>query len=303
MNHRSSRFVIDQILNRYTRGTGVTLDNSISHLHYLYSTLGREATLDDRIFLMDEQELPIYRRFPTIGREIVVGDLYFQTPGEYGSKRLAEMLESAAQEQGTECAGMFFIHPSYIDALPSHAGGHGRGWGDWLENVACVRRVPRLKKTGSNRLSKLFKQVIELLPEMLIGLLKTYWLSYETEITAEIVEAIANAEVPCQGTDNCYPLKATHFPTTELRNLCSQAAISGQFQFFLPIPPSWTSDTALGWEFLSNFEVGMQPDLRFFKDVLEVLTEQLDANAAQIGLFIVYEELSRRFNAAPDGIR
>jgi hypothetical protein len=304
VSHCDTGFVINQISARYNRRHGITLENSVSHLRYLYWTLARGMSLDDRIFLMDQQEIPIYRKFVTFGQEIVVDDLYFETPGQYGTTQLAREIQSAATRLDADDFEMHFIHESYIAAVPSDVRNNGQSWERWLEDTASVRRIPMFKQsTTSNRLSNLFRYIIEFQSEKLIGLLKTYWESYEREITPEIVEAIENAEVPCQGTDRLFPLKSTHFPSAELTEICSRATVSDYFGLFLAIPPAWTTATAVGWEFLEGFGVGRQPDLRFFKDVFYALTEELTPSQAQRGFFNVYEELSARFHGhASDGI-
>lgn len=297
VSHCDPAFVINRILARYNRPHGVTLENSISHLRYLYWTLPRRMSLDDRIFLMDQHESPIYRKFVTFGQDIVVDDLYFETPGEYGTKQLAQKMESAAREHDTQDFEMHFIHESYIGAVSNDVRRNGRSWEKWLEDMGSVRRVPKLRESfTSDRLSNLFRYVIELESDIFIGLLKTYWTSYESEITPEIAREVENVEVPCQGHDRLFPLKSTHFPSAELRILCSQATVSNLFEWFLVIPSCWTTDTDVGWEFLGNFGVGTQPGLVFFEDVFSVLTEELTPDQALTGFFQMYEELSARFH-------
>ena len=305
VSHCVPTFVISHIVQKYNARGTVTLDDSVSHHHYLYRTLARGMPLDYRIFLMDQDETPIYRRFVTLGPGTVVDDLYFETPGEYGTKQIAQKIQSAAREQGRQDFEMHFIHESYVGSVPFDVRSDGRSWENWLEDIASVRRIPKLKESAmSNRLSKLFRDVVDLRPELLVGLLKTYWDSYEEDLTPEISEAIRSAEVPCQGTDRSFSLRSTHFPSAELRELCSRATISNDFEFFLVIPPTWTTDTTIGWEFLCGFGVGMQPSLRFFQDIFICLREELTPSQAQEGYFAIYEELFRHFHRTqPDRLK
>lgn len=297
VNHCDPKFVISHIRGKYNRPHRVLLDNSISHLRYLYRALARGEELDAKIFLMDHHETPIYCKFVTFGQEIVVDDIYFETPGEYGTKELAQKLMSGRREQGVPRFEMHFIHQSYLDAVSSDVRYNGKSWEEWLKDIAAVRHVPKFKKSArSNCLSRLFRHVIESQPELLIGLLKTYWSIYETEITPEIVEEITNVEVPCQGASGLVSLKDTYFPSAELRELCSRMTIADHFKLFLDIPTVGTAGTSTGWEFLDNFNVGMQPDLDFFRDAIEVVTEKLNPGQAKTGFFALYEELSTRFN-------
>lgn len=297
VSHCDPAFVNDRILRKYNRRGTVTLNNSISHLHYLYQTTARGESLDHQIFLMDQDKMPIYRIFVTFGERLVVDDLYFETPGEYGTQQLAQKLQSAAREQGRQGFKIHFIHPSYVEAAPPDVRSDGRSWERWLEDMASVRRIPKFKESAMpNRISKLFRDVVSLRPEILIGLLKTYWDGYERDLTPEIIGAIQSAEVPCQGTNSFYSLRSTHFPSAELREFCSRATILDKFEFFLVIPPAWTTDTTVGWEFLENFGVGLKPDLQFFKDIFHCLREEFTPSQAQTGYFAIYEEVSRRFH-------
>lgn len=305
VSHYDPAFLRERILRKYNRRGTVTLDNSISHLCYLYRTAPRGEYLNHRIFLMDKDETPIYRRFVTLGEGIVVDDLYFETPGEYGTQRLALDLRSSARERGLQEPRIRFIHESYVEAVPSDVRINGHSWKSWLEDMVPVRRIPKFRESvSSGNLSMLFKDIVLLRPGILIGLLKTYWDSYERDLTPEIVEAIQSSEVPCQGTNSLFSLLSTNFPSTELRELCSRATISDKFKFFLAIPPGWTTDTTVGWEFLEIFGVGLRPDLWFIKDIFHCLREEFTPSEAQRGYFAIYEELSRRFHGEPlDEIR
>lgn len=283
-------FVIDQILKRYNRPRDVTLVESVSHLRYLYRTFREDEELNARIYVIDHQETPVFRKYVTFGEEIIVDDLYFETPGQYGTKQLAQELESLANERHASGIKIHFIHEFYLSAVPDDARSHGRSWGQWLEEVASVRRIPKLKNsTKSNDLSTLFKNIIDVRPDLLICLLKSYWESYESELTPQIIDKIRDAEVPCRVIDELYPLKSTYFPSGELREICSQARINDAFDYFVLIPSSWATETIAGWEFLTKFGVGTEPDLQFFKDLFEVMDEKLPLSEKRDGYFAIYE--------------
>ncbi|CRG88031.1 Cadherin-89D [Talaromyces islandicus] len=131
---------------------------------------------------------------------------------------------------------------------------------------------------------------------LLIGILKRYWGTYVKKLTQEIIQEIKNAEVPCGDPDIYYPLKAAYFSTVNLTSIVERSYTSDYFDLFLDIGhASEPIETAAGWEFLTKFDVGVKPDLRFFKDILIKLTEEASGTQLQTGLFYVYEQLSEEF--------
>ncbi|KAL4811957.1 hypothetical protein BDW67DRAFT_179145 [Aspergillus spinulosporus] len=64
VRHCRSDRVIKTILTRYDQHGGVTLDDSASHLRYLFHTLDKNEILDKRIFIMDKNKIPVYRVYP-----------------------------------------------------------------------------------------------------------------------------------------------------------------------------------------------------------------------------------------------
>ncbi|KAK2748571.1 hypothetical protein FQN57_000706 [Myotisia sp. PD_48] len=304
------------IHRKYNCPREVTLANSISHLNYLYEILPKDEPLASNIFLMDQHETPIYQTFITLDQdvvladissetplyqtfvtldpEIVVADIYFETPGEYGTKQLAQKL---GQEEGNRIPfRIHFLHQSYLDSISNHVKINGRSWKDWLKVVAGVRRIPRFTIPGqSGGLSPLFQHIRIYNPELLVGLLRAHWSEYEKEITPDILQTIGSTEVPCKDSKDLIPLKCTHFPLTELRNICSQTGITDTvFGHFLDVPTTSATNTTTSWDFLSNFGVGLGPDLDFFRVMIERLLT-LDLEQAGNGLFEVYHELVSRF--------
>lgn len=280
-------FVASQIVKRYVPPHRINLADSISHLKYLYQTLPDDEALNDCIFVMNQSEVPIYRKFVTFGRSITVDDLYFDTIGDFGTRHLAQELKSNASP------GIHILHDSYLEAISLNEEIKGRSWKQWLEKKALIRRVPRLRHSSTTGISPLFTQIIAFRPQLLVGLLKRYWNSYKSQKTDAIEEAIRNAEVPCNGTDTLRPLKATYLPTPQLTKICQQACVIDYFDLFVDLgSSSEASETGLAqWEFLNLFGVGIKPDIDFFRDILSVLTEDVTGQELKRGLFYVYEQL------------
>lgn len=284
-------FVVRQIVKRYNPPQGINLADSVSHLKYLYQTQLDSEALNDCIFVMNQSEVPIYRKFVTFGRSIIVDDLYFDTVGDFGTRHLAQELKSNG------LPGIHIIHDAYLEAISLNDGIKGRSWKQWLEKKALIRKVPRLRHPSTTGISPLFTQIIAFRPQLLVGLLKRYWSSYKSQKTAAIEEAIRNAEVPCNGTDILRPLKATYLPTPQLTKICQKACINDYFDLFVDLgSSSEASETGLAqWEFLQVFDVGIKPDINFFREILSVLTENITGQELKRGLFYIYEQLSEEF--------
>ncbi|KAI7968869.1 hypothetical protein EIK77_002865 [Talaromyces pinophilus] len=287
----SPSFVVRQIVKRYNPPLGINLADSVSHLKYLYQTCPDGEALNDCIFVMNQSQVPVYRKFVTFGRSIIVDDLYFDTIGDFGTRHLAQELKSKGSP------GIHILHDAYLEAVSLNEETFGRSWKEWLEKKALIRKVPRLRHSSTTGISPLFTEIIAKRPQLLVGLLKRYWSSYRSQKTDAIEEAIRNAEVPCNGTDILHPLKATYLPTPQLTKLCQQACVDDYFDLFVDLgSPSEASEAGLAqWEFLQVFGVGIKPDINFFTDILSVLTDNITGKELKKGLFYVYEQLSEEF--------
>ncbi|KAH8702222.1 hypothetical protein BGW36DRAFT_289384 [Talaromyces proteolyticus] len=285
--------VQDRISKRYNPPRDINLSKSIAHLKYLYQTLPDDKELNNCIFVMSQSMVPIYRILVPFGRPITVDDLYFDTSGEFGTRHLAMELQS---DEGL--SGIHLLHDAYLEAVSSHEELENRPWKRWLKKKALIRRVPRLGRKSSSRISHLFTRIINYKPQLLVGTLKRYWSSYEDEKTQPIVETIRNAEVPCIDTDTQSPLKATYLPTLQLTAICNQACLRGYFNLFLHLSTSsGVTETPAGYEFLEEFGVGTKPDLNFFSDILSALTENITGQDLKTGLFYIYEQIFEEFHA------
>ncbi|QGA16253.1 hypothetical protein EYB26_003920 [Talaromyces marneffei] len=289
----SPSFVASQIVKRYHPPQRINLADSVSHLKYLYQTLPDDEALNDSIFMMNQNKVPIYRKFVTFGRSIIVDDLYFDTNGDFGTRHLAQELKSNGSP------AIHILHDAYLEAIPLNEEIKGRSWKQWLEKKALIRKVPRLQRSSTTGISPLFREIIARQPRLLVGLLKRYWSTYKSQTTDAIEEAICNAEVPCNGTDALHPLKAIYLPTPQLTRICQQSCVSDYFDLFVNVGlSSEESETGLAaWEFLKVFGVGIKPDINFFRDILSALTENISGLELKRGLFYVYEQLSEEFSS------
>ncbi|KAJ5655958.1 hypothetical protein N7507_007908 [Penicillium longicatenatum] len=325
----SPEYVKSLILRRYNRPGDVTLQDSVAHLIYLFWSSDEGALLNNRIYLMDQHELPVYRVFVPYGVEITVDDLYFQTSGKYGTVQLAldlqainydygeeeeqqqqqqeeqqEQQREQQQEQqeqqqeeeyyGDDYCAIHIIHEAYIDAVPQEARVFGLSWMEWLEKAALIRHVPRFVNPRTGELSDLFRRIVEVDPIKFLGLFKSHQALYNREITPGAIEEIRSLEVPC--TDNeLNLLNDTYYPSKKMKEICEWAGFGDSFDWFLDIDDDWPTDNISKWNFLAEFGVGMRPDPTFFSKIFIKLEENVDPEDAVAGAIAMYDELSKRF--------
>jgi hypothetical protein len=294
---------VKSILKLYDVPHGVTLEKSVSHLRYLFRTLGKDEALDNRIFIMDKTGKQIYRAFVTFGAEIINDDLYFETLGEYGTKHLAQEMQCGVSQESGPPFEMHLIHNAYIGAVPPGTVSNGRTWEQWLEEVALVRRIPRLKSLRTDGLSTLCQHMAKYRPTILIGILKTYWNSLQLDLTPGVIKALKKMQVPCRNHSQT-DLQWTYYPSKEMQRLCSDATVEEIFDRFIDIPANLATDGIDGWEFLASFGVRLEADISFFGEIFECLEEKATHNIqTQAAFFRMYKELFIRFPDDPIGLR
>jgi hypothetical protein len=275
--------VMDLIYGRYQEYGRVSLECSIAHLRYMYWHLRTDTTsLDKCIFLKDQNNQAVYRQSPNFfGQSIYVDDVYFESDDEYGIQRLISRGNSLM---------IHFIHPAYLKAVADTARRGDRSWESWLEEVAGVRRIPRL--IGSSTpctLSKVFLHIVQWCPEKLVGTLQAHWSSYSSLMKPEIVAALENTPVPCENL-GMSSLKMTHLPLPALKDKGKQFGAEALLPF-LQLPAQLTEESEQGWKFLEVFKVGMKADIRFYIDVLRYLVRDNPAAEYRKGLFEVYKAI------------
>ena len=284
--------VIDLIYGRYRELGQVSLECSIAHLRYMYWHLRTDETsLDSRIFLRDQNNQAVYRQFPSLGSSVCVDDVYFESDDEYGIQRLISRGSSLT---------IHFIHPAYLKAVADSARQGNRSWKCWLEEVAGVRRIPRL--VGSSylcTLSKVFLHIVQWCPEKLIGTLQAHWSYYSSLMEPKIVAALANTPVPCENL-GMSSLKVTYLPLPDLKDKGKQFGAEGLLPF-LRLPGQLTKDSEQCWKFLEVFKVGMEADIRFYLDVLQYLVRDNPATECRKGLFEVYKSIEAHSRASDYG--
>lgn len=135
----------------------------------------------------------------SLGVDIVIDDVYFETMGEYGTRAICDKLKSSSDSVNDMSRyDMHILHKDYIESVPAGIIVHGRTWEQWLEEVAQVRRVPRLKHRRGDSMSQLSQHLADHYPITLLGMLKTYIKAYVQELTPGVTQDLRTMSVPCQ---------------------------------------------------------------------------------------------------------
>ncbi|KAJ5564354.1 hypothetical protein N7513_000596 [Penicillium frequentans] len=313
----SPEYVKSLIPRRYNRPGNVTLQESVAHLRYLFWSSEKEPRLDSRIYLMDQQEVSVYRATVPYGVEITVDDLYFKTKGKYGTEELALDLQSTdgnddnrgdegegdkdGDEEVDEGPAIHVIHDAYIHAVPQDARVFDLSWMEWLEKAASVRQIPRLVNPRTQELSDLFRRIADVDPIRLLGLFKSHQALYNREMTPSAMEEICSLEVPCTN-DEYSLLNDTYYPSKELKEICHRAGFGDSFDWFLDIDDDWPTTKTTGWNFLADFGVGMTPDSTFFSKIF-IKLEDMDPEDAVGGASAMYDELLKRHHQDEDALK
>jgi hypothetical protein len=285
--------IVSLIRERYNVWNNVGLEDSVAHVRYLYWHLPTGvASLGNYIYLLDHHEIPVYRQIiHFVRRETCVDDLYFESDDEYGIQRLLSSNGTMPE------ISVHFINPAYLKAVPNNAGANDRSWQTWLEEVAQVRRIPRLvERLQPSRLSKIFLHITKRRPEKLIGTLQAHWSSYSNLMLPEIVDALANTHVLCENRQMTR-LNKTYLPSPNLKDECKQFSLEGQMPF-IQLPTQLTEGSDQRWKFLEMFQVGMVADTRFYLDVLQHCVRLNPSAEYGKGVFDVYKAVEEHSRAA-----
>lgn len=259
---------------KYNGARTVTLGNSIAHLRYLYYfSLESQEPLDKRIYLFSQTETPIYRAYVPLGKTIVVDDLYFETDDEFGVKNMCAAPPMASANSGC-IYPVHFIHPSYLNAVPTEARVRDRSWISWLRDVAEVRQVPRLSRSSDpTKLTPISEAIVSKSPGKVVGWLHKHWKDYyDATATPDVLDTLRRARVSCQGSSSEEDIEDTYLPTTRLKDICAKLSPRRTPVPFFEVPPSMHMSDYSNLRFLAIFGVDYEPCLDFYLDILENMT-------------------------------
>jgi hypothetical protein len=193
--------------------------------------------------------------------------LYFQTAEEYGPYELLRTYEHPNDpNKNIPGCPVSFLKYEYTTLFPPFARRHGSSWMKWLEKGLGVRHIPRIKLDGGS-LSTEFRHIIRYRPDKLVGMLKKHWDDYVVDMSPPIVDTLSQSEVTCLGRQ-LRALKDTYLPLQDLKNKVQTLGIGQEFPFLMVSSYLEVNTILRDWRFLDEFEVGSEPDLNFYVEVL-----------------------------------
>ena len=266
----ASTSVIKLIIGKYSKPRNVSLDHSLAHLRYLYYFDSKNPEpLDPVVCLFDQGQNPIYRAQVTFGELPIVDDLYFEADDDYGVKQMCAATPLSLVNSSNCGYPVRFLHPSYLDAVPADARVVDRSWISWLQDVAQVRRIPRLTRSSdSTKLSPMLEYILANSPGRLVGWLHEHWKKYKDTILPNVITAIGEARVNCQGKPSQKQLRRTYLPTSSLLSICDKYNLGRSSVSFLDLSQSLLRADDSYLQFFTIFGVGFEPSLKFYLDVL-----------------------------------
>lgn len=284
--------VIRYITNCYSKWNNVNLMSSVAHMRYLYWHLPKDQeSLDVRIYLKDQADVPVYRKFVTLGNpDLIVDDIYLETEQDYGVKSILTQVTDGKKTIAPDFP-VHFINKAYLDAVPPEQCLFKLSWIEWLKEVAGVRSVPRLVDSRDPlKLSRIFQQIVSNRTSKVVGTLQTYWTDYQNLMKEEIIKALSEAKVRCENVGDT-PLWETYLPTAQLKQRTSDLGLSLTVPF-IKLPYALSHDLA-DWQFLKLFHVGCEADLGFYLDALHFFDFDIMEAKEIESLLAVYSEIER----------
>ena len=238
-------------------------DKSKTHLAYLYWHHDQLRFNDARFFrlwLYDNNEA----RVPCND----IRTIYMPFNDEYGP---LELLRSVPDPRNParfapECS-VRYLNSGYLNIFGPSTRRNGLTWLEWLQRGPGVRRSLRLRYQAGS-LSPEFRHVLQYRPEKVLKVLSADWTTYRQEITNNIVDEIAQAEVLCLSSHRAV-LETTYFPLPGLMQKAQELGVANVFPF-VRIPDLTEADLASDdWRFLHRFGVKFEADLTFYLSVFQ----------------------------------
>lgn len=259
------------IYNRYKRPNDISLQSSVDHLRYLFWHLRNvEEQLDRTIPVKDRGGVTVYRAFVPIGNPIgfnIIDDVYFESSDEYSCQQLTQKITT----HGSEIAPGYYVrllHPAYMNAVQSDVRRSNISWRTWLEKSVEIKTLPVLRSpSSSSKISAVFNYITIHRPQMLVGLLKKGWHFYEHELTNEVIQHLANANIPCESS-KMSKLRDTFLPMPVLKEKAEHWAVSGSIPF-LSLNITHIESLRVEWGFLQTFGVHHQYSIYFVRLCLQ----------------------------------
>ncbi|KAF2005669.1 hypothetical protein P154DRAFT_316257 [Amniculicola lignicola CBS 123094] len=223
-------------------------------------------------------------------------NLYFLSDGEYDT---AQLLPRSFQDSANDVVK--FIKPSVVDLKPPFTRNDNCSYMDWLRKATGARHYPPLvtyPENGSAMLSRVLLAVLKHSPQKFVSMLKVHWSEYKQDVTLSEVRAqLQKCKVPCE-SEEMIELERTYLPTPTIREALKQLSGASWIDLLKLPDVSHRNEPLLGdngvqepphmtlarmsitpttshlsnmedWYFLKELGVHTEPDLEFYKRILE----------------------------------
>ncbi|KAJ5297272.1 uncharacterized protein N7443_008165 [Penicillium atrosanguineum] len=250
------------ILANYTLYSDLCMEDSKTHLHYLYLTHEHHQSEDNfcNIHVYCDHGLT---------NNPHEEEIYLPSNHPYGPEALLGQTEYS---QGME---VLLMHSTYLENIPTRPHSNHPSWRVWLNASLGIRERLSLVSSDGDSLSDIWAYVAEFRPGKLLGLLEYLWRSQRsgvsqigdliTEIQSTNATRLCNMDLP----EDCR-LDETYLPLSNLKALCQRFMEEAEPFPFLYLEEG-LSDQALysKWTFLhKDFLVGKDDDMDFLLNVL-----------------------------------
>lgn len=286
--------VRSRVLGKYRKNripSPFNLETSHSHLTFLYRTHQPEYSSQYKHLRLYDTESRL-----TSPR---AADCYFVSEDPYSMWQLSRQ----GQDEWFK-SNVSFFDPRYFQHPPPK-GSTDQSWEKWFQSLGVQER-PNLVSRDKSSLSLACLHIANELPSKFLGFLQYAWEESREDMLAsseDIMEALRDLEVLCQGDDTFVKLSDTYLPLPILQEKCSPF-MDDNFFPFLELGESWPSDEEVdNWRFLKrHLGVGAEDNLQFYIDMLSWMWAASEGNqiANPLRILEVYTHIHSRCVEARD---
>jgi hypothetical protein len=169
-----------------------------------------------------------------------------------------------------------------LDLEPTEISVKGRTWKTWLQEATGALHHPSLvrKIHSETTLSRGLAYILDFNPGKFLGTLKAHWSEYQRDVS-RVKSTLMECEVLCRSGHNV-SLCETYLPTLAVLGKLQELSVSDASVSVLYIPDGdLDDDLHREWRFLEDFGVRSNPDLRFYKSVLLIMSSAKDIGTRQ----------------------
>lgn len=284
--------VISSIHKRYnaTNLNNFKVVNAVAHIRYLYWFLPKDhSSLAPQVRLVNQHG------------SLLKKDQYLYFPDDRDDCSPSQLFKKDDQLPGHP---VHYLHEDYLKAVDPALIHHDRRWMIWLEEIVGVRRIPELRATAHDGLSKEFQYIVKYRSNRLLGTLKRGWDSYRLQINNVAKVELRSCAVLMENGRRT-PLLRTFLPLPKLKQIAAELRIGDAYPF-IAISEFLRDDGRLEWMFVKDVQVGIEENLDFYLTALETLKQinpTLSTTSARDQLTRIYQNIQSRCSEGLDHVR